>query len=109
MMTNANAADFDTAIAAYIAALDARAAEDFARLCPNLVALGKSAPSHTVEVGPKFVRIVRGDGVSRSAFGFVERATGLIYKAAGWKGPARNFPRGSIFDLANAPKGYSAR
>jgi len=48
--------------------------------------------------GRKYVRIVREDasGTSRSVHCFVERDTGLIWKAAGWKAPARNFSRGSI-------------
>lgn len=36
---------------------------------------------------------------SRSVVGFVEAGTGLLWKAATWKAPALNFPRGCIFDL----------
>lgn len=42
--------------------------------------------------GRKYIRITR----DRSAHCFVERATGLIWKAASWKAPALNFPRGNI-------------
>ena len=48
----------------------------------------------------KYVRIVRADadGGGRSVVCFIELATGLIWKAAGWKAPEKNFPRGSIHD-----------
>ncbi len=56
--------------------------------------------------GRKYIRIVREDQhgnqgrpnpyKSRSVHCFVERDTGLIWKAAGWKAPAKNFSRGNI-------------
>lgn len=48
--------------------------------------------------GRKWIRIVQEEtyGTGRSVHCFVERDTGLIWKAAGWKAPARNFSRGSI-------------
>jgi len=60
-----------------------------------------TAPIFTFDPkGRKYVRIVRSDvdGSARSVVCFVERATGLIWKAASWKAPAKNFPRGSIHD-----------
>ena len=54
-------------------------------------------PVITYEVGPKFVRVVRNDGTSRSVYGFIARETGGLFKAAGWKGPTKNFVRGNIF------------
>jgi len=54
----------------------------------------------TVENGIKNVRIVRNgtDGnTSRSVWGFVEKETGNILKAAGWKAPAKH-ARGNIHD-----------
>ncbi len=49
--------------------------------------------------GRKYVRIVREEthGSGRSVICFVEKATGLIWKAAGWKAPALNFSRGNIW------------
>lgn len=48
--------------------------------------------------GRKYVRIVREEtSGGRSVICFVERATGLIWKAAGWKAPAKNFSRGNIW------------
>lgn len=40
--------------------------------------------------GPKYVRIVRETtGGGRSVHVFIERATGDVYKAEGWKAPAK--------------------
>jgi hypothetical protein len=64
-----------------------------ARNAPNDLHAGAK---FSVEHGPKFSRIVREKGGARSAHHFVENATGKIWKAASWKGPAKNFPRGSI-------------
>lgn len=51
----------------------------------------------TAEIGPRYIRIVETDGPHhRSAFCFVDRQSGAILKAAGWKGPAKGV-RGSIF------------
>jgi hypothetical protein len=50
--------------------------------------------------GKRYARIVRqmrGDSNSRSAYGFVELATGDIFKPATWKAPAKH-KRGNIFD-----------
>jgi hypothetical protein len=44
--------------------------------------------------GRKYIRIIR-DG---SAFCFVKREDGTIWKPKGWKGPELNFSRGSIYD-----------
>ncbi len=46
--------------------------------------------------GPKYIRIFTGKGRNRSVLCFVEKATGDIWKAATWKAPAKNFPRGSV-------------
>ena len=52
--------------------------------------------------GRKWVKLAAGTTV----FCFVESTTGDIYKAAGWKGPATNFPRGNVFvkDVTEAEK-----
>ena len=55
-----------------------------------------------VKGGRKWVKLAAGTTV----FCFVEATTGEIYKAAGWKGPATNFPRGNVFveDVTEAEK-----
>lgn len=57
----------------------------------------------TVEPGKRYARIVRVSlaGRDRSAYAFVEIATGLVYKAAGWKAPAK----GARDDLST-PAGF---
>jgi hypothetical protein len=61
--------------------------------------------------GKKYVRIVSTETISssRSAICFIDKKTGDIWKAASWKAPAKNFPRGNIFKLENhrfPPHGY---
>lgn len=48
------------------------------------------------DVGKKYSRIWVDNGVQRSVCFFVQRDTGDVWKAAGWKGPALNYPRGNI-------------
>lgn len=52
--------------------------------------------------GRKYARIVRRDshGHGASVVCFIEKSTGLIWKAASWTAPAKNFHRGSIY-MAN--------
>jgi hypothetical protein len=52
----------------------------------------------------KYIRIVTDHGSQRSVWGFVDAANGDIYKAAGWKAPAKH-KRGNI---ANGTAGCSA-
>lgn len=47
----------------------------------------------TYDIGKKYIRIV----VGSSAYMFIERATGDIYKSASWKAPAKG-ARGSIWN-----------
>ncbi len=70
----------------------------------------------TFEEGPKYTRIVKSDTGQRSTLGFVcmvdtqkiqgnvmrQFKAGDLLKAAGWKAPALNFARGSIFDIDKA-------
>lgn len=54
-------------------------------------------PKFSVEFGRKYARVVKRDtdGGGGSVWGFVEILTGDIYKAAGWKAPAKHV-RGNI-------------
>ena len=58
----------------------------------------------TLEIGPKYVRVVRqekqlasGDITGRSVYCFIQKDNGDILKAAGWKAPAKH-ARGNIFN-----------
>jgi len=44
----------------------------------------------SVDVLRKYWRIVMGDGPHRSVHAFVDPTTGDVYKAAGWKSPAKH-------------------
>ena len=62
--------------------------------------------------GKVYVRIVRrslvhGKEGGDSAHCFVKLADGTLWKPGGWKGPAKNFPRGSVFDVPATP--YAGR
>ena len=46
-------------------------------------------------VGPKYIRVITLGYGQRSAYCFVDRATGSVLKPASWKSPAPQ-PRGSI-------------
>lgn len=50
------------------------------------------------------VHSVQGIESSRSAHCFVKLDDGTLWKPDGWKGPAKNFPRGSVFDTAVGPE-----
>lgn len=58
---------------------------------------------HPLEVvrGPRYIKLVKNSGNQRSVYGFVDRKSGNLLKAASWKSPAKNFARGSIFDPAS--------
>ena len=51
------------------------------------------------EPGSKYIKVVKvSSGGSRSVHSFVEKESGVIWRAASWKAPAKNFPRGNVFD-----------
>lgn len=78
-----------TTIEDFVKRLNEEAAAD-----PFIVSLDRVAnPVYTIDPnGKKYTRIVK-DG--ESVWGFIERATGDIFKAKGWKGPAKH-ARGNI-------------
>lgn len=89
----------DRDLASFCSKLASKNAKYFAKHYANL-----TPPVFTFDPkGRKYVRIVRTNmdhGTSRSVVCFIERSTGLIWKAASWKAPAKNFHRGSIY-MAN--------
>lgn len=48
------------------------------------------------EPGRKYTRIISTQGSSRSVHCFVKNDDGTVYKAASWKAPTLNFPRGNV-------------
>ena len=50
--------------------------------------------------GSKYYKISKKEkrGSSESVWFFVSKEDGLIWKAASWKAPAKNFPRGNILE-----------
>lgn len=87
--------EFKTALDNFVKLTQESIGAHFAQNYPNL-----TPPRIYVDPrGKKYLRVVREDhdGSSRAVHLFVEVATGLIWKAASWKAPALNSPRGSIF------------
>jgi hypothetical protein len=76
----------------FIDAAQAMIGREFAALYPNV-----TPPRLEIMPGPRFTRIISNDGVSRSAWAFIENATGAILKPDGWKRPAKH-ARGNLHD-----------
>jgi len=78
------------------------------QLCDNLgFAHARKWPtnprqSYLVEsIGKRFAKVIMSDGTQRSVWGFVEMSNGLVWKAASWKAPTLNYPRGCMHDDAS--------
>lgn len=84
----APAVDFRADVLAFVAKIQAR--EDAEKsIFPA---------TFSVEFNRAYVRISRSTSPNqRCAFGFIDYAGNLL-KSAGWKGPAKNFNRGNIYD-----------
>lgn len=90
--------DFEQALADFLTSIREVIGANFSKNFPRL-----AVPTISVDPGgQKYLRIVRDDGRQRSVFCFVDKATGDILKADGWKRPAKH-ARGSIYE--NAGKG----
>ena len=58
-----------------------------------------AAPDIKVYPGGKYYKIAKKDNShNESVWFFVSKEDGLIWKAASWKAPAKNFPRGNILE-----------
>ena len=56
-------------------------------------------PEVKVKAGGKYYKVYQDAGkYHRSVWFFVSKEDGLIWKAASWKAPARNFARGNILE-----------
>ena len=65
----------------------------------------RETTTHTYKVGQKYIKIITCDnGNDRSVWGFINKSNpnfkeGDILKAAGWKTPALNKPRGNLLEI----------
>ena len=58
-----------------------------------------NTPEIKVYTGGKYYKIAKVlNSYQESVWFFVGKEDGLIWKAASWKAPARNFPRGNILE-----------
>lgn len=101
-MTEVYSGSWDRALAAFVALVQANInhhyATKFENLSPPKVMIATSCR------GQRFLRLWSEStdkySPGRNALGFVEPATGYLWKCATWKAPATNFPRASMYDLA---------
>lgn len=96
------AEQFPAMLDAFVARLQAAESANFTAHYPSL-----ALPTISIDAefrGRRFIRIVEqsGERDSRRVVCFVEKGTGLIYKAASFKKPVENFTRGCIFNLGAA-------
>lgn len=103
---------FEEALAAFLgainASLKARANAEGSNLAWSEKEDGSDVPEGkvayfrpvAVQFGPKFVRVISRNGGPNAAsvYCFVDKASGDIYKAAGWKAPAKGI-RGNIRNM----------
>ncbi len=88
--------DFETRLAEFVPAVDAFVAEHHAKNFPSLSAAGL-VPKIELQRGVKFIRVVsRETNGGGGVYCFLD-LEGNIFKADGWKRPAKHV-RGSIFD-----------
>ncbi len=101
---------FDDALDAFVAELNRVASDPKYGHCYST---GERMSSFELDApGKRFVRVVEihwagkdcNEVSQRSVQCFVELSNGYIWKAASWKKPAPNFPRGNVFDPESRKK-----
>ena len=55
------------------------------------------APTITWEYAPKYIRVWKIEQNGKSIHTFIEASSGNVLKAASWKAPVKNNPRGNVF------------
>lgn len=94
-MAEFDAAKFDERLEQFMAALQLKIGNAYANHHPET-----ESPIMETMMGPRYIRIVRRNNAaekSGSAYGFIDRANGDIFKPAGWRAPAKH-RRGNIFE-----------
>lgn len=90
-------ASYEQALKRFLELLQQRETEYIKKNYQNL-----KPATFSVDSGKVYDRIVRNNGVQRSAYCFIRKSDGAILKAAGWKAPAKH-ERGNIY--ASTPLG----
>jgi len=88
-------ADFEARLAEFVKAIQVNIEKHYETNLKVLYDL-KRYPTYELTRGPKFIRVVEAGAAQRSVYCFLDYQ-GNIYKADGWKKPAKHV-RGSIFD-----------
>ncbi len=94
-MSNTTTLSFTDALNAFLAKVDAASA-----IAQQSMSIPNYFQKVTLEEGHKFIRVVKSHGGSRHVYCFIEKATGNILKASGWRSPAKG-SRGSIYNPAS--------
>lgn len=96
--------EFDKALKSFLKGAQAKIDDNYKIHYQNL------KPDKLVaKEGPRYIKIVTKhmSGSGESAWAFIDKGTGQIYKPASWKAPAKH-ARGSIFDQDNGMRSITA-
>jgi len=92
----AKAETFEAALARFVETMSQYRKAHYAKHTPNLLDTNEWQ-LHIDPNGQRYVRIfIRSYSGGRSVYCFVEKATGLVFKASSWKSQAQH-PRGTIY------------
>jgi hypothetical protein len=86
--------DLEAAMTDFLAFLQKLTTDYYTQNFTNL-----TAPEFKIMRGQRYIRVVRDEGVSRSAFCFIDTGNGDILKPAGWNAPAKH-ARANLYDKA---------
>lgn len=92
---------FDEKLASWLAAMQKMVTEYQEKNFPTVAKT--NPPKLEATPGTRYIRIVKKDVSSTSAFAFIDKTNGDVLKPDGWKTPAKH-PRGNLFDPDNGLK-----
>lgn len=96
MTPNHPISEVEARIAEFVQAVDQLTRAHYEKNLPALAKAGK-VPHHELQKGPKYIRVVTRETDGGGAVYCFLNWNGDIFKADGWKRPAKHV-RGSIFD-----------